>query len=1348
MMLSKAFTLTRLSASSRHPCHPHHYNQACFCFSRSETSRRHFWNKQRVPVPISTPSIVSKHGGERQLLRVGMAPQQQGYHGVNSFKRDQDDAMENLQLMEQVLKNEIQQLNQGQPINVNSSPQVSEAIFGSRQSASKAILEQVVEGTCETPAKNPQAQELAARILQLRNVMAMTKAGKTTTTARLSSSLSLTNGSTTATTTSRQTNAFSTLSEKVDGGTGSTHSENAPAPVGIPKSTATVGFEEASAYEMYVESFWASPPSQVDVCWSEPLKQLTRPTARKLVAQLIPFICPMGFDPDAAPLHVNFEDGLVSITRENTSKQATKAQKGTMLGFVREKKRKYPDCVLLVRCGDFYEAFGIDAIMLVEHCGLNSMGGKARAGCPIGNVKATLDDLTAAGFRVAVFEEAQDTDASAGAAATGGSKAKIKQRFLAQIVSDASPTYSYGSVLSSDADTLAMAPDPRAYVGVLSRNAGYTLVEVSTEARTVRVSERLTAEAVACQLAAYPPADPLFYVPPVAESGQNSYSLPFFPSRKETSNLGPGARLRPTILRPELLPEPTSGISDVDQAKNAIVSAVLKLTEGREEDLETHRPATVQDFTLISSSRSDVDATHTSPLYPETATQLGLMNDPAIPSLVSCILPVRAPAATKRFLRRFLLIPPPPHVTEAMRNLVSFTKDSNTVLPPMAVPPVGRVLALLRVGEANAEVYGELLRALHDTVFVLDALDDEPTILDSLMVLVYHESGLVADPSSMRARLMGAIKAIEEVVSPLHHPRKSHAQSNVHDDSPSDFGNLIPKDFFKRNEDTWRGRVRQVTFPEASAMVEDAAEQLARTVAEDFWGVTVTDKTICDILPFETKSPVVHDIYNNFLTLKEIPKGVDEESRTKYFHPRDRKGKLLGTYTTEAMQVASSDYIAASDRARQCVKSALWELSQTLDDGHHIPTIVQAAHANLVLSSAFHHAVKANSLGWNMAESYEKERTPHTTSAAVFKNLWPYWMERNSAVANSFSLDGMLLLTAPNMSGKSTLMRSTAAAALLTSCGLCAPLESGSKIQRFDHIFVRGASSDVPIEQKSAFGAEMGDVAALLRCCGERSAVFVDELGRGTSPRDGTRLAGAVLEAMAESGMNGVFATHLHDVLRLPLRSIDRIRQKRMVIHDKDNSGHESPSYNWTYRLEDGVCTDSMALVTAAQFGLPAAILDRAEALSEFVPASVIPSSSASTEDKENVLVLDSKRQQDSRGRIVSILESVTEQPSVTIPPSCHAPASFTGRSSLYILELDGEQLSYYVGETDDLPQRLKRHRAKKGWSNLTAIAIPIPGGKSHARVLESQLIQKLAKAGVSLESTYDGRSIRSSRSD
>ena len=74
-------------------------------------------------------------------------------------------------------------------------------------------------------------------------------------------------------------------------------------------------------------------------------------------------------------------------------------------------------------------------------------------------------------------------------------------------------------------------------------------------------------------------------------------------------------------------------------------------------------------------------------------------------------------------------------------------------------------------------------------------------------------------------------------------------------------------------------------------------------------------------------------------------------------------------------------------------------------------------------------------------------------------------------------------------------------------------------------IFAFQASADIPTENKSAFGAEMGDISSLFRTCGNRSLVFVDEIGRGTSPKDGTCLAGAILERMADVGMSGMFAT-------------------------------------------------------------------------------------------------------------------------------------------------------------------------------------------------------------------------------
>ena len=979
------------------------------------------------------------------------------------------------------------------------------------------------------------------------------------------------------------------------------------------------------------------------------------------------------------------------------------------------------------------------------------MGGKAKAGCPIRNVQATLDCLTSRGFRVAVYEEVADTGSSSGP----GQKSRIKNRMLAQIVSSVSPTYLYDLVLSENADALVTSPVSRPYVGILQSAAGYTLVQVNAEEQTVRISERLTAEAVACHLAAYPPADPLIYVPSSTKSGTTP--LPFLPSKSDAASDGPGSRLRLKVLPASLIEEPTAGVSEIERARRTIVGAFLKMMEQKEDN---EHAAKVDDFVLVASSSTSDDAMNTgtqvNPLYVETATQLGLMNDKTIPPLISYLLPESAPAATRRFLRRWLLTPPPPNVADSMSTVVKFLKDSGPALPPLTVPPIGKVLALLRAGQASAQVFSELLSALDATIAFLDTLqnDDYEDVISPLMTLLEYESGIAADPVSLRARCVEAVDVIESVISPIHHVGKT---LNDADDDVSDFSDLIPQAFFERNEASWRGRVQSAAAEESYSTVQKAADGLAKAVAVDFWGLD-ENASKQDLLQEvrQLKSPIVQDINNNIFCLKNVPSWLDasiDELQSNYFHPRDRNGKLLpNRYTSTNVQSALSEYVAACDQACLEVTSVLTKLSQTLCESGHLPAIVQASHANLILSTAANHAANANVLGWNSAVTYEPEPTK---SAGQLHDVWPYWMDQSEAVSNSFEMDGLFLLTAPNMSGKSTLMRSTAAAALLVNCGLCAPLGHGSTIQRFDNIFVRGASADVPTEGKSAFGAEMGDIAALLRSCGDKSLVFVDELGRGTSPRDGTCLAGAVLEAMAQARMNGIFATHLHDILDLPLQGRDLIQMKRMTFDERLN-GDTGPNYVWTYLLADGFCTNSLALVTAAKFGLPESILERAK----FFGTSIVDCDDVGvsgmmdpTEDEEHKMLSAGEASNDKDSKVEHTLQRATnfaEQicgaergSAIRIPPRWTCPPALEGCSCVYILELDNNR--FYVGETDSLRHRLQQHRTKGGeWKSCTAVAICIAGGKSQARLVESLLIRKLAQAGFTLESISDGRVVRS----
>ena len=102
--------------------------------------------------------------------------------------------------------------------------------------------------------------------------------------------------------------------------------------------------------------FGDGPNSIIDSYWFEPLESMEKPTSKMLIRQLSP-MCPMGFDPNASP---NQSKKLAS--RDGSSQ----GRKGTLLAYVREQKQRFPDKVILTKVGEFYEAYGIDAIILIE----------------------------------------------------------------------------------------------------------------------------------------------------------------------------------------------------------------------------------------------------------------------------------------------------------------------------------------------------------------------------------------------------------------------------------------------------------------------------------------------------------------------------------------------------------------------------------------------------------------------------------------------------------------------------------------------------------------------------------------------------------------------------------------------------------------------------------------------------------------------------------------------------------------------------------------------------------------------------------------------------------------------
>jgi len=863
----------------------------------------------------------------------------------------------------ETLEAKITELNGGQPINCNSRKQVSKAVFDCKQSASREMLEKATKD----PEVSPHRQQIAELVLKVRSLSSKPR-------------------------TSRQQNNSNKDTQhqmrSINGDTGSLPSQ----------SSATIQCDDdgLSSYERQIENLFLSHNNKIDPYWKDILLGLTTHSAQKLVAQLRP-TCPFGFSRDVDP-----KDPTADVVPSKKGKQ-------NFVDFCRKQKEKYSNCVILCRCGDFYEVHGIDAILLVEYCGLNSMGGKAKAGCPKGNVHATLADLTNANFQIAVFEES----APANSGKVKGQE--IKERFLTQMVTPAQPTYIYNNCMSTTgAEDLSRVRVARPYIGVISTQAGYTVVEISMEERTARISERMTSEAVACLLSTSAPVDPLLYVPSESEisSGPSAAPVPqFVPTHRGLS--GGVSQLRIHRINPTVVQQEGGGISNIDRAKNVILSELLRVTKINDDDVDNaasigRKRLSAEDFTVVQ--QSNMHSVH--PLHLETATQLGLTDNQAIPSIISHILPTAAPNAVKDFIRRKLLVPPPPPEGDSMREIVRFFWQERRALPPFAVPNTGKILSVLRIGEASAEDYSELLRVMSFLKAFLDLIDKEDTVKNSLMTLIAFETGMSTTVQSLKDRCVEATQVIEEVLCPSHHARKNTSKYN--DLDASSFGNAIPDDFFHRNEDTWRGRVRRDMVPEAYDKVEEEASKLATVVANDFW-----NKKLDEEIPvaedfwykkFKGKSPVLHDLINNDICVKDIPS--EASSKTCYIAFIDRANKKdSNKKTTERVQNAVTNYKTACEEAHKAVSEALSRLSEQLVDKGHVPAIVQASHANLILSAAFHHASKANFLGWAIADVYDY--SSDEPSAGHFKNLWPYWMKRSAVdtVTNTFDLEGMWMLT-------------------------------------------------------------------------------------------------------------------------------------------------------------------------------------------------------------------------------------------------------------------------------------------------------------------------------------------------
>ena len=199
-------------------------------------------------------------------------------------------------------------------------------------------------------------------------------------------------------------------------------------------------------------------------------------------------------------------------------------------------------------------------------------------------------------------------------------------------------------------------------------------------------------------------------------------------------------------------------------------------------------------------------------------------------------------------------------------------------------------------------------------------------------------------------------------------------------------------------------------------------------------------------------------------------------------------------------------------------------------------------------------------------------------------------------VANDVYLDAddqqIIIITGPNMAGKSALLRQTALITLLAQIGCFVPAES-ARIGLVDKIFTRVGASDNISVGESTFMVEMNEAADILNNLSPRSLVLFDELGRGTSTYDGISIAWAIVEHIHEhpkAKARTLFATHYHELNEME-KSFKRIKNYNVSVKEVDNK------VIFLRKLERGGSEHSFGIHVAKLAGMPKSIVKRANTI-------------------------------------------------------------------------------------------------------------------------------------------------------
>ena len=294
-------------------------------------------------------------------------------------------------------------------------------------------------------------------------------------------------------------------------------------------------------------------------------------------------------------------------------------------------------------------------------------------------------------------------------------------------------------------------------------------------------------------------------------------------------------------------------------------------------------------------------------------------------------------------------------------------------------------------------------------------------------------------------------------------------------------------------------------------------------------------------------------------------------------------------FTTEELKEWEDVILTADDRSKALEHELFLGLrKEVASNASKLSELGRKVASADVLSAFAKHARKHS---WNRPD------IKHDSTMEIVAGRHPVLEGDGRFVPNDISFDNrrkFLLLTGPNMGGKSTYLRQTALITILAQAGSFVPAEK-ARIGIVDRVFTRVGAHDDLRRGRSTFMMEMIEVAHILRRATPRSLILLDEVGRGTSTFDGLAIAWSVTEDISTRvAARTLFATHYHQLVGLA-NEVEGLVNIHVQVADVKGE------IRFLHTVAEGPCDDSYGVQVAALAGLPSGVVERARDLLIFL---------------------------------------------------------------------------------------------------------------------------------------------------